>query len=262
MTKKRVIRVVLWVGVALSLGTWAIGQTPVTLTGAGNNVYDGVYVSPYYATVNGVANTTVICDDFADNSYLNTPAWGASTTKFSSLSSTSIPTAWGAKDGAFQSTLSLYDDVAWLSLQLLQQPTGTSGVLGTQDEYSFAIWAVFDPSGVLSWLQTAGPNGTPDTALCLAIFGNSCTSDKATGGLLANLPTSFSPGEFANVLIISPDKPGTNTVCAAGNCPEQEFIEVVPEGGAPFVYLLLAGLCCFGAIRMRARRQIGSTTAA
>src|ERR1017187_5197679 len=99
MTTKRAIRVFLWVGIAaLSLAPWAVAQN-VTLTSAGNNVYDGIYVSPYYATVNGATNTKIVCDDFADNSYLNTPAWSANIQSFSSLSSSLANTAWGAVPG-------------------------------------------------------------------------------------------------------------------------------------------------------------------
>ena len=57
---KRAIRVFLWVGIgALSLAPWASAQS-VTLTSPGNNVADGVYVSPYYATVNGATNTPIV----------------------------------------------------------------------------------------------------------------------------------------------------------------------------------------------------------
>jgi hypothetical protein len=50
----------------------------------------------------------------------------------------------------------------------------------------------------------------------------------------------------------------TTTVCDAegGNCPAQEFLEIVPEGGAAFAYLLMAGLCCFGAMFVKSRRRI------
>ncbi|HSS96512.1 MAG TPA: hypothetical protein VLK33_05770, partial [Terriglobales bacterium] len=66
---KKAIRFSLWMGIAalaLSMVPWAIAQN-VTLTSAGSNVADGIFVSPYYATVNGVTNTKVVCDDFADN---------------------------------------------------------------------------------------------------------------------------------------------------------------------------------------------------
>jgi len=64
---KRAMQNFWWVSItALCLAVVAVAQTPVTLTSAGGSVYDGIYVSPYYATVNGVANTPVVCDDFGD----------------------------------------------------------------------------------------------------------------------------------------------------------------------------------------------------
>jgi hypothetical protein len=62
--------------------------------------------------------------------------------------------------------------------------------------------------------------------------------------------------EFSNVLILTPTVNGQT--CTAGGCREQEFFEVVPEGGGTFGYLLLAGLSCFGAMFMRSRRQTAS----
>jgi len=246
MTTNRTIRIFLWVGIAaLSLAPLAPAQS-MTLTSAGNYVADGVYVSPYYATVNGVPNTPIVCDDFADESYLNA-SWSASSTSFSSLSASNIPTAWGAELGASAATLKLYEEAAWLTLGVLRQAAGSPG----QINYSFAVWAVFDPIGVADWLGAYG-----DTTTYNAVFGS--------GGLLASLPGSLSVGEFSNVVIISPEVAGGT--CTAGStpskCPEQEFIALVPEGGAALGYLFLAGLCCSGAILMRSRWRMSNIGAA
>ncbi len=91
--------------------------------------------------------------------------------------------------------------------------------------------------------------------MCNAIFGagNNCLSTKVTGGLLGGAQgQSYSLGEFSNVLILTPTVNGQT--CTAGGCPEQEFFEVVPEGGAALAYLLLAGICCFGAVILRSRQ--------
>ena len=244
MTMKRAIRVFLWVGIAaLSLAPWAIAQN-VVLTSAGSTVADGIYVSPYYATVNGVPNTKVVCDDFADDSHLNTAPWSASIVSLSSLASTSnlLNTAWGAAGKTFL----MYEEAAWLTMPLLSQTAGTPG----QVNYSYAVWAVFDPIGVANWLNSYG-----DTATYNAVFG--------PNGYLAGAAaaaSSFTPGEFSNVLIITPTVGGG--ACTAGGCPEQEFIEVVPEGGVAMGYVFLASLCCFGAMFLRSRRQMGSVPAA
>jgi len=250
MKMQRAVGIFLWVGVAaLSLAPWAIAQN-ATLTSAGNNVYDGVYISPYYATVNGATNTPIVCDDFRGDSYLNN-SWTADIQPFSNLSNSLANTAWGAVPGV---NLKLYEEAAWLTMALLHQPTGSAG----QVNYSYAVWAVFHPSGVISWLKAYG-----DSATCNAIFGagNNCLSTNVTGGFLRGAQgNSYPIGEFSNVFIFTPVVAGKT--CTAGGCPEQEFIEVVPEGGAALAYLLLASLCCFGAMFLRSRRRIGSISAA
>jgi hypothetical protein len=258
MTMKRAIRVSLWVGIAaLSLAPWAFAQIPVSLTSAGGNVYDGVYVSPYYATVNGVPNTPVVCDDFADESQLPS-SWSASVVSFSSINSTN--TSWGLAGG----TLPQYNAVAYLTLQVLQQAAGSTG----QIINTFADWAVFDPSGVASYLTghplTSGILTT--AALCTDIFGTagcSGTWSKANGGLLATAYNASVPSGGYNLRVISPDLPGSTTLCKAETgCAAQEFIAAVPEGGAAVAYLLLAAVCCFGAMFLRSRRQTGAISAA
>jgi hypothetical protein len=241
----------------LFFATVAIAQNDVqvNLTSAGGYSNDGIYVSPYYATVNGAQNTAVVCDDFKDESYVGS-TWNANIVSLSSLSATNIPTAWGNALGVSQSTLNLYDEAAWLTVQVLGQAPGSQG----QINYSYAVWAVFDPSGVASYLDNNGSPSAANIALCNAIFGSgNCATDKVTGGFLGSaLANTYYAGEFSNVFIISPLVAGTKTVCDAesGNCPAQEFIEVVPEGGAAAAYLFLAGVCCFGAIFMKKRQQV------
>ncbi len=257
MTMNRAIRISLWVGIAaLSLGTWAVAQTSVTLTGPPPGyVYDNIYVSPYYATVGGVTNTPVVCDDFGDDSTLST--WKATITPFSSISGTN--TSWGLAG----KTLAQYDAVGWLTLQVLQQTPGTTG----QIIYSFADWALFDPTGVASYLTSNPINSGALTtgALCNDIFGsgafNSGVCTSGIGGLLASAYGAAVPSGGYNLEIISPDLNGA--ICKAGSgCPAQEFVAVVPEGGAAVGYLFLAGLCCFGAMFLRSRRQVSTVSAA
>jgi hypothetical protein len=240
-----------WVAImAMCFATSAFAGTTVTLTSPGGYVYDGIYVSPYYATVGGVANTPIVCDDFTDESYTNS-TWNASVTPFSNSMTN---TAWtnAGKSAA------LYGAVGWLTQQVLAAPAGST----TQIIDTYALWAVFDPSGVESYLA-GNPitTGSLTTAqLCDDIYGDKTgctTSTPQLGGLLYTAENSnFTPGEFG-MTVLSPYVSGSNsTVCNAesGNCPAQEFI-AVPEGGAAAAYLLLAGLCCFGAMFFRCRRQ-------
>src|SRR5215469_6231959 len=128
-----------------------LAQTSGTLTGhTSGPIYDGIHMSPYYATVGGVANTPVVCDDFGDDSYFNS-TWNSTVTSFSSI--TSGNTSWGL-GGA---NTSLYGAVGYLTnLVLSAAPGSTTQIIDT-----FALWAVFDPTGVETYLAshpiTSGP---------------------------------------------------------------------------------------------------------
>lgn len=195
----------------------------VTVTAGNPNVLDGYSVGPYTATVNGVANTQVICDDFPDKTTLKTP-YTDTVNSFSDLGNT----LWGSylmsSNGGNHSltyVTPLYDEAAWLTLQLLN-PANASQLGNIQ----FAIWAIFSSSAL-----TRDPNA--QSWLTLA---------------QAQVP-SFYSGEFSNFLILTPS-------CSngPGSCNGQEFFEVVPEGGSAMMYLLLASLSCFGAMLFCSRR--------
>jgi len=262
MIMRKAIRIVLLVGVvALSLGTWAVAQTSVTLTGPPpGNTYDNIYVSPYYATVGGVANTPVVCDDFGDDTSIG-DQWNATITPFPTAPQTS--TSWGMAG----KTVAQYNEVAWFTMALINMPSSVqpANALTQQVIDSFALWAVFDPSGVAGYLNSH-PLST-NAALCTDIFGTAgCGSSwvPGDGGLLDQAYQAPVPSGGYNLEVISPDL-STGGVCMAGQekCAAQEFIAIsVPEGGAAIGYLFLAGLCCFGAMFLRSRRQTGTITAA
>ena len=141
---KKAVRAFLGAGIAaLFIAPWTFAQTSVSLTSAGGDVYDGIYVSPYYATVNGAPNTPIVCDDFADESKLPSN-WNATVVAFSAISPTN--TSWGLEGGI----LAQYNAVAYLTLQILHQMPGSTG----QAINTFADWAVFDPSGVAGYLTS------------------------------------------------------------------------------------------------------------
>jgi hypothetical protein len=204
-----------------------------------NQVLDGVYVSPYPldVTTQGTAPSnysvgtqlTLFCDDFRDESSVGVPVMYNTTTFGSAVNGTIAGTLWGA--------LSLYQEGAWLSTQLSNNP----GV------YSYAVWAVFDPGAVLSWLSSHG-----DTNTCNLVFGNACTSINASAGSLLYQAQNqnFTLGEFSNWVIYTPQN------CGQASCSSQEFFQPmpVPEGGSALLYLLLAGVSCLGAM-VYSRRQ-------
>lgn len=260
MTIKRVLGSFWWVALAaFFLAPGAVAQTSMVLTGPPpGNTYDGIYVSPYYATVGGSTSVPVICDDFGDDTSIG-DHWTATASAFPT-STGPIATSWGLAGG----TLKQYDEVAWLSLALFSLPSSVqpANALTQQVIDSFAIWAVFDPTGVAGYLNSNYLS--TNAALCVDIFGSAgCTgSSGSVGGLLAMASTAPVPPGGYSMEVLSPDVAGS--VCTAGKdaCPAQEFIAMVPEGGAAFAYLLLAGLCCFGAIYTRSRRQVAGMEAA
>jgi hypothetical protein len=234
----------------------ALAQISATLTGPiSGPVYGGHHTSPYYATVGGVANSAVVSGDFVDDSHFNS-TWNATVTSFSSINSSH--TSWGLA-GANKS---MYGAVGYLTnLVLSAAPGSTTQVIDT-----FALWPVFDPTGVEKYLAsnpiTSAPLST--AALCSDIYGTAgCTSATAMkGGLLHTAENGgYTTSGFLNLTVRPPD--ATGTICKAGHgCGAQEFIMVsVPEGGSTIAYLLVAGLCSLGAMLLRSRRVVTRTIA-
>jgi hypothetical protein len=214
-----------WWGVAafalLCFAPCALASSSLTMTGAGNNVMGNVYVGPYYATVNGVANTAVICDDFVDESYIG-HSWNYTANNFSTLGSA----LWGNQTNN-------YDAAAWLTVQMLSL-NGKPGNATQVGYLSYAIWSLFY-GGAL--------NGLNSTQLA------------GVNAWLGNVPLNLTPLQFANFVILTPQ----GCTNGPGSCPGQEFMMMVPEGGAAGMYLLLAGLSCLGGMLFRRRRQVSAT---
>lgn len=187
------------------------------LTGVGpNGAMAGVYVGPYVATINGVS-TPVICDDFADESYLN-ESWTANVTTLADLT--------GTKWGGLSNATTLYEEAAWLTEQLATASPSQAG------DIQFAIWALFDPSAI-----NGLSSGDQTIVECLITQAQNQT---------------FWSGEFANILIYTAntDDPILCNGQACANTPPQEFIVDTPEPGE--LALLLIGL---SVIAIGARRK-------
>jgi len=210
-----------WWGVAalalLCLAPCAYASSSLTMTGAGNNVMGNVYVGPYYATVNGAANTPVICDDFADDTYIGS-SWNYTPNTFSTLGNA----LWGNQTQN-------YEGAAWLTLQMLSLNSNPANA--TQVGYlSYAIWSLFDKAAL---------NGLNSTQLAGVNYW------------LGMIPSNLTASQFSNFMILTPQ----GCTNGPGSCPGQEFIMLVPEGGSGAMYLLFAGLSCFAAILFRRRSQ-------
>jgi len=165
------------------------------LTSAGSNtVLDGIYISPYTALINGVP-TTVICDDFADEVALG-ETWQVTTSTVASLAPNVM---WGTGSSSQQS----YNEAAWLAGELLAPPNQSK-----MGAISYAIWAVFDPTGVKTWLKAYN-----DTTTYNSVFGS--------GGWLAQAAgQTYSPGQFSSISVFTPVA-GTQSCCGL----PQEFLD-------------------------------------
>jgi hypothetical protein len=216
--------------VLLCFAPCALGQqVNINLTSAGNDVMNGVYVGPYNATVNGTS-TQIICDDFVDDSYVG-ESWTANVTTLANLNGTK----WGSMAGA----TTLYDEAAWLATQMLS-PTYSGNA--TQVGYlAYALWAVFQPSAVQSWLGA-----------------NSATWLAVQNWLSSAAAQQFTPGEYANFFLYTPNL-NYSITCNGQPCPTappQEFFGFIsaPDGGSTLLYLLVTMLVSLGAIWLRSQQ--------
>jgi len=232
--------------VQLLLGTLAIvcaipaslqaSTSSMTLTSAGGNVLGGVYIGPYYATIDGQSNVPIICDDFVDESFVG-ESWTANVTTVSSNSPT-----WVSTREQLSSTQQSkdYAEAAYLATQLMNGatcPPGTPSCASSDyaGDIQFAIWQIFDPAG----------GGSPFNY----ISGNDLTNAQAWLTYVQNLAPSIS--SYANVVVYSP---------LGQNSPPQEFLRVtVPESATPWILssdlLLLGGLVLFFRRRSATRRS-------
>ncbi len=223
-------RKILSVGTALflsSLGASVAWASNFQLTSAGNTVLDGIYISPYTASIDGVP-TVVICDDFADEVGLN-EAWQ---TTMSTVANLAPNVKWATDPGVSgYIEQQSYNEAAWLAGQLLSSSNPTQ--LG---QISYAIWAVFDPTGVQNWLTAYH-----DTTTYNAIWGS--------GGLLSQAAAN-SGGDFSNVLVYT----AVANSQPAGYGPPQEFLAVkTPEPSS--LAILGVDFTCLGIVVAFLRRR-------
>ncbi len=204
-----------------------------------NNILDNVYVGPYsFTNLNDSGQFRMICDDFKDETNFNPAIYTVRSFDPNNLTGT----VWGGQPNAS----GLYQQAGWLAMGLMNQ----TGMM--QGEYHFALWAVFDPTGVISWLKGFN-NGA---GICNDIFGanNNCNSTNVTGGLLLQAEQNYGSANYSNMLIITPP-------CTGLKCSEQEFLMFsAPDGGSALAYLGLAGLACLATVLYSRRNMIAGKT--
>jgi hypothetical protein len=238
---KRVLLLAVAVGL-LFFGSSAFGQEQVSMTFSGwdGSSWDGGGTGFYYGSVNGVAvgphdsSPGYLCDDFKHE--IQVPeSWQAHAFQVSNLL-----TNWGTLGGSTMFGGSV-GPAGYLEMAILVEATfsnlaGITGVSGaTADDVSAVLWCI-----------TGGP-------------GSACNSLTAkSSALMAWLQGrnlgSYRASEFANLWLYVPI-PGSQTG-KLGTAQEMWGNVPVPEGGAALLYLLLAGVSCFGTMFFRSRNQV------
>jgi hypothetical protein len=129
--------------------TLSVASVQMTFVGVNGAQMSGVYVGPYYGTMDGTP-VDLFCVDFS-NEVQAGEQWNANLT----------PIAFGAdlgdtRFGAEPDALELYEQAAWLSLQFASQPTWQYG------DIQATIWQLFSTNAPTPssswWLQQARSN--------------------------------------------------------------------------------------------------------
>lgn len=207
----------------------ALAQTQLELTGVNGNNYDGIYIGPYDIQVGGSSGQTygMICDDFNDDIHVGS-TWNANPVSVNA--STLSQTLFGSQQGALQG----YEEVAALSYAILFGNQGATNNALMQ----YAIWAIFSPTQVQNYLNATGYGSEWATIQSFITWASKNASQSLLSEFIVWTPTN----------------------CQSGGCGGQEFLQYVPEGGAAWMYLLLGGITCFGAMfysrRQQAKRSI------
>jgi len=184
--------------------------TQVTVTGTGDNVLVGeVYVDPYTATVGGRTNTSIICDDWSDNTYVG-ESWTANVNTVSSVDSGKNSTT-----PLFGNNPALYNEAAWLSSKLLGNTNPTQ-----QAEISFALWQ----------LTYSGSFSSSPEAYLQSVLGANYSTNAEYLGFLSWLSAAEGEGGFnaQGWEILTPQN-GTSG-------PPQEFLVYVPESSTLILF--------------------------
>jgi hypothetical protein len=225
----------------ICFATGAFATQSFTLTSAGPANLGGVYTSPYTATIDGVSNIAVFCDDFIDDVYIG-ETWQVNATNLSQLPllDPNSPLMWDTTDATKQVTD--YITAAILATQLLN--LGNPESLAAE-EISWAIWDVFDPTAPL-YSALYLPGYEPAIAAYLL------AAQLEANAIVSGAPTlSAAVSTFSNVTIYTPapKSDGAVRICPVGaRCGlPQEFISVsMAEPASPlllgFDFLAIGGL--------------------
>lgn len=225
MESCRILRLLWAFGVLICFASsvWATPTTNITLTGVGGlppGALGGVYTSPYLGTVGTETNVQIICDDFVSETYSN-ETWTAYVTNLSTGPLTFLKWqgyySWdqGQNKWVFNSDQATgYTVAAYLATKILQAQDATS-----QEDYSYALWGLFDAGDPQGPFLGDYLKGTPDFAAAQDLL-------RKAESEVQNQHRSLS--DYANVTIYSYDSAAGVPTCPDDNCPPppQEFIRV------------------------------------
>lgn len=239
MTRRLFQKQEYWVIVAILAFTpasYAQNTTTMTLTGTGNSTVAGdIYIDPYTATVGTASKVTVICDDWSNNSYVG-ESWTANVTN-----ATAVGTASPAP--MFGSNQTLYNEVAWLSSQILVNYSSkpTAAQQAAETELSIALWELTyganqtneETPSPLAFLAENLQGGTSN-AEYQAALSDYCLAAGGSAALCSG--TSYSGDN--NSAAANYNAAGWEILTPAGNVnpssdgTPQEFVVYTPESSA------------------------------
>lgn len=194
-------------------------------TGNGTtNSQSGTYDGESTATINGISDEYLVCDDFTNTTVMPSGIIDFSANTISSLTSSDVDfsTGFATVSGTTLTQIQAYDTVAVLTTEL-EALTANSGNAQSIADFQYAIWDLMLPG------TTEG--GTKDSPL-----DSNATTDlqNAFAQVKASSPTAQTLADEASLVIYTP---------TSGYSSNQEFVGLntptsTPE---PSSWILLAG---------------------
>lgn len=232
----------------------AFGQqvVPMTFTGWDGASWDNGGTGFYYGSVNGVnvgpgnASPGYFCDDFNDEIYIP-ESWQAHAFQVSTLLSN-----WTGLGGnvLFGGGFAGYANVGaagYLEMAMVVEQAFSNTLMfgATANDVSEVLWCI-----------TGGPTNCNSGGMSASAYKLWQYLTTTYGGY-SQAQVAALASQFANLWLYVPIK-GTQT--QGGQAQEMWGQVGVPEGGAALMYLMLAGVACFGAMfysrRQRTKRAL------